>query len=442
MQRAGLAIAQLAMALAPHARVFWIACGPGNNGGDGFACASHLSRWGKTVVASTLSSLQTYSAPAQSAYFAALEAGVNISAQAPEQFDFCIDALFGIGTLRPFESIHVDWIERMNSGRAPVLAIDLPSGLQGDTGVVTQPHVRADHTLSLLTLKPGQFTNGGRDACGEIWFHGLDCASSQRADATLIGDAVAVQRPHNSHKGSFGDVAIIGGAKGMTGAALLAASAALHGGAGRVYVQLEEGPDAGFVLPPECMLREFEQLPLAALTVVAGCGAGPGIHTRLEAILQQSARLVLDADALNQIAQTPHLETLVALRPKGQTVITPHPLEAARLLGCDVARIQADRVSAARQLSEKFRCVALLKGSGTVVCAPDGVICINPTGNAKLASAGTGDVLAGLIGARMAAGLDALDAASSAAHLHGLIAQRWPAGQSLTAGALAAALMP
>jgi hydroxyethylthiazole kinase-like uncharacterized protein yjeF len=438
MQQAGLAVAQLALALAPHAHVFWIACGPGNNGGDGFQAAYHLQNWGKAVLVSTCAPATSYSSDALRALSDAREVGVCFTEQAPESFDFCIDALFGIGTLRPFSPLLCNWIERMCDGTAPVLSIDLPSGLNGDTGNLNLHHVQADYTLSLLTLKPGLFTQAGRDACGEIWFNPLQPTSHVAADARLIGPPATPARIHASHKGSYGDVAVIGGAPGMTGAALLAGNAALHGGAGRVFVSLLDHQGA-LALPPELMLRSVDQLPLQG-TVVAGCGGGEAIAQHLPTLLHQAHQLVLDADALNQIARKPEWQALVAQRVFGRTILTPHPLEAARLLGCSTEHIQRDRVHAAQVLARRFQCVVVLKGSGSIVCGPDTLPHINPTGNARLATAGTGDVLAGLLGAHLANTQDAWGAACASVYQHGLTAERWNSNSHLTAAALANAL--
>ena len=439
MQQAGLAVAQLALALAPHARVFWIACGPGNNGGDGFQAAQHLQNWGKAVLVSTSAPATSYSTDALRALGDARAAGVCFTEQAPEYFDFCIDALFGIGSLRPFSALHCRWIERMCDGTAPVLSIDLPSGLNGDTGNLSLHHVQADYTLSLLTLKPGLFTQAGRDACGEIWFNPLQPENRVAADARLIGQATIPQRLHASHKGSYGDVAVVGGAAGMTGAALLAANAALHGGAGRVYVHLLDASASAPAAAPELMLRSAAQWPAQA-TVVAGCGGGEAIADHLPALLQNAKQLVLDADALNQIANATPWQVLLAQRVPGRTVITPHPLEAARLLGCSTEDIQGNRVEAAQALARRFQCVVVLKGSGSVICSPGALPHINPTGNARLATAGTGDVLAGLLGAHFANTHDAWGAACTAVYQHGLTAERWSSSSHLTAAALANAL--
>ena len=251
-------------------------------------------------------------------------------------------------------------------------------------------------------------------------------------------------RAHASHKGSYGDVAVIGGASGMTGAALLAASAALHHGAGRVFVGLLDGPSLS-VDPgqPELMFRSLDALDPAQLTVVCGCGGGHAIAAPLSKLLSTAPRLVIDADAINSIASDTQLEKLLQARQhRGrQTVLTPHPLEAARLMGSSAAAIQSDRLSAAEQLAKRVGCTVGRKGSGTVIAAPGQLTAINPTGNARLATAGTGDVLAGMIGARLANGQEAYQAACEAVWLHGHAADIWPADQALTANALARSFM-
>ncbi len=444
MQRAGLATAQLALAIAPHARRYWIACGPGNNGGDGLEAAMHLQQWGKTPLVSWLGSPDSTPSDARASHALAVAAGVRFVDAPPADCDICIDALLGTGANRAPEGKLADWIAHINTLSVPVLAVDLPSGLNADTGTTPGPCVRASHTLSLLTLKPGLYTAQGRDQAGEVWYESLGadmtCAAPQ---ASLAGAPAATPRRHATHKGSYGDVAVIGGARGMSGAALLAASAALHHGAGRVHVGLlDEAAMAVDPTQPELMFRTPAALDAAALTVVAGCGGGQAIAAQLSRLLSTAVRLVLDADALNSIANDSQLATLLAARGARQrlTVLTPHPLEAARLLACTTAAVQADRLAAAQQLAQRFGCTVVLKGSGTVIAAPGRLPVINPTGNARLATAGTGDVLAGLIGARLAQGQNAFDAACAAVWLHGRAADHWPEDHQLTASALARAV--
>ena len=438
MQVAGLALARLVMAVAPHAQTIWIACGPGNNGGDGFAAASLLQQWGKTPYVSYLEN------PAQPAdAFAARQQaqalGIAIHSDMPQQFDACLDCLFGIGNLRPFDEIHSGWILAMNTASAPVIAADLPSGLNADTGATSGLHVRARYTLSLLTLKPGLFTADGREACGEIWFNDLGVTHEEAPIAKLIGPTNVAPRAHNTHKGSFGDVAILGGATGMTGAAILAASAALHGGAGRVFVGLlDRHAPRWDPCNPELMFRPPESLDKEHMAVVAGCGGSDAIAEHLPDAIRTSAYLVLDADALNHIATSRALRALVAARPANSTVLTPHPLEAARLLASSTAQVQADRIKAAEALADALHATVVLKGSGTIVAAPGHTTAINTSGNGLLASGGTGDVLAGLIGAKLAHGHGAWDAACQAVYQHGAVANHWNPQESgaLTASSL------
>jgi ADP-dependent NAD(P)H-hydrate dehydratase / NAD(P)H-hydrate epimerase len=440
MQRAGLAVARLALAVAPHARTIWVACGPGNNGGDGFEAAMHLKQWGKEPVVTWRGDEGRCPDDARASLQRARAAGVTFAAEPPAQWDLALDALLGIGSTRPPEGALRADIERMNAGNAPVLAVDLPSGLNADTGAATQA-VRATYTLALLALKPGLFTLQGRDACGELWFDDLQVAADAvSATATLIAPPAIRRRAHASHKGSYGDVAIVGGAPGMAGAALLAGRAALHHGAGRVLVGFLD-PDAGGLdaAQPDLMIRPWDRLALADMSVACGCGGGDAVRLAVPRVLGARA-LVLDADALNTIAADPQLQSLVQARGRrgAPTVLTPHPLEAARLLAQDTKAVQADRIASARALAERFASVVVLKGSGSVVASPQGAVRINPTGNARLAIAGTGDVLAGWIAARLASGEeDAFDAASHAVYLHGLAADRWGADEALTAGALA-----
>ena len=444
MQRAGLATARLAMAITPHAQRVWIAAGPGNNGGDGLEAAMHLAQRGVSVALSLLAEPARLPADAARSLARARAAGVAIDAALPAAdalhgFDLAIDALLGIGASRAPEGVLAEAIELLNRCRGPRLAIDMPSGLHAQTG---QPlgamTVRATHTLSLLTLKPGLFTGVARDCVGEVWFDGLDVPSPAGApDAWLAGAKHASARGHNLHKGSFGDLAIVAGAAGMAGAALLAARAGLAAGAGRVFVQalgasaLELDP-----MHPELMFRpgllDERARALRLACIACGCGGGSAVHAVLPQVLALPARLVLDADALNAVAADTALQALLASRAaRGHaTVLTPHPLEAARLLGITTREVQADRLLAAARIAERWRCTVLLKGSGSIVAAPGRVPSVNPTGNAALASAGTGDVLAGWLAGSWAgrAMTDGFDVAVETAWLHGAAAPTSPTG--------------
>ena len=411
LQRAGLAVARLALAVAPHAQRIWVVCGPGNNGGDGLVAATHLHRAGVKVQATLLGNAQGLPDDARQALASALQEGVAVSSASPTQTpDLVIDALFGLGASRPPRGAFAEAITAINRMSTAVLAVDLPSGLSADTGQrLGAVAVVATHTLSLLTLKPGLFTGAGRDHAGQIWLDTLGLPDAQPAPSAALAaaDALAVLGPraHASHKGSHGDLAVVGGAPGMTGAALLAARAALASGAGRVFVSLLDAAGLACDLQqPEVMFRpqwwRSDPVTLARSTVVCGCGGGAAVRAVLPTLLSRCARLLLDADALNAVAADPGLSPLLQARAaRGQvTVLTPHPLEAARLLGCEVAAVQADRLHAARTLALRHGCLVLLKGSGSVIAMADGGLVINPSGNGLLAAGGSGDVLAGWIG--------------------------------------------
>ncbi len=468
MDRAGRAAARLALALAPHAQRVWIACGPGNNGGDGLEAALQLRQMGREVWVSLLDPAQgPRPADAQRALARAQAAGVTVLTDAPLEVlaqmgpqDLCIDALLGVGARRAPTGRMADWVARLNRSPAPVLALDLPTGLAPDSGQPLQdaqnlsgPVVHAAHTLAMLAVRPGLWMGQGRDCAGQVWLAPLVDPSpwaEQAPDAWLNPAPAPHARRHASHKGTHGDVAVVGGeglarrGQGMQGAAVLAAQAALHAGAGRVLLAWTDAPDAAPVLPPELMPRQWQALPLDSLTVVAGCGGGLALDEVLAPLIRHSARLVLDADALNALARDPQLQALLAARGQQHgaqaTVLTPHPLEAARLLATDTAQVMADRLQAAQTLADRHGVTLVLKGSGTVIAAPGQVPQVNPTGNGRLACGGTGDVLAGLIGARMAQGLAGPLAAQAAVWQHGALADRWPADHALTAGALARAL--
>jgi hydroxyethylthiazole kinase-like uncharacterized protein yjeF len=444
MQRAGDGVARLALAVAPQARRVWVAAGPGNNGGDGLAAAAALARAGRSVSVTLLSDPERLPADAAAMWSGAQSAGVTMVQGPPATLaadDLAIDALLGIGASRAPSGRIAASIDDLNALPCGVLAIDLPSGLHPDTG---QPFgeriVRASHTLSLLTLKPGLVTGQGRDQAGMLWLDTLGIRVDDAAQAMLAGGPAlaghAILRRHAQHKGSFGDVHVVGGARTMVGAALLAARAAHASGAGRVYVALLDEEGCGVDSErPELMFRPAWWLrpapEIAASTVVCGCGGGPSVRDVLPPLLAHASRLVLDADALNAIGGDIALQSQLRARAARErpTVLTPHPLEAGRLLGMSSKQVQADRLAAARQLADRYACAVVLKGSGTIIAAPQGLPQINPTGSAALATAGTGDVLAGWIGGLWAQHGStstevAIEVATRSVFCHGLAADR------------------
>jgi hydroxyethylthiazole kinase-like uncharacterized protein yjeF len=445
MAHAGLAVARLALAVAPGARRMLVLAGPGNNGGDALVAAGWLQRQGLAVELALLGDPARL--PSDAAW--ALSTGPAPRLGLPDRIeaDLVIDGLLGLGLTRPPDGALARAIRMLQRATVPVLAIDLPSGLEADRGITFDGlAVQASHTLSLLSLKPGLFTAQGRDHAGQVWFDDLGVPAAA-TDCRLIGPPARPDTPHASHKGRFGDVLVFGGAPGMTGAAHLAAHAALAAGAGRVYLGGLGGDHEAGTLRPELMPRPVGSLlevePLRQATVVAGCGGGEAIRGLLPTLLRHAARLVLDADALNAIAtDAPLRDALTARGRRGApTVLTPHPLEAGRLLARDAAAVQADRPAAARALAAEFGAVVVLKGSGTLVAAPDGRLAVNATGNARLASAGTGDVLAGWLGGHWShAGSPAQAAAEATVFRHGLAADQAPGSGPLLAADLIAAM--
>ncbi len=358
-----------------------------------------------------------------------------------------IDGLLGIGQNRPLADELRALVADVNRHDVPVLSVDVPTGLNADTGAILSgvngTCLRAHTTVTLLRDKPGLHTGAGRELAGEVIVEPLGCASARSADAELFDHSLAntllPRRAVNSHKGSFGSVLIMGGARGMQGAAILAATGAQAGGAGKVFISSPNHPiwvaeQAQWMT--RAWLPSFDDIDAIAL----GCGLGnsdAALHA-LDACWNSTVALVLDADALNGLATESRNSTRPA-RPV-ITVMTPHPLEAARLLNCSTADIQNDRCTSALQIAKKFSCVVILKGAGSIVACPQGHYAIINSGAPTLAVAGTGDVLSGVLAALLAQGLSAWDAARLAAFSHGRAGewmyQRLPLGSGLAAGEL------
>lgn len=443
MQRAGASAARHAVRRFAGARRIAVLCGPGNNGGDGYTCAQALRALGREPLCVALAPASATDARAADARWRALGGQTVVRLPDPAGVDLVVDAMFGIGLARTLSGTYAAAVDWLNAARLPVLALDIPSGLDADRGVWIgdRPGVQADATISFLGAKPGLFTADGIEACGDVTIDPLALPMAA-SDAALVGPGLfpEVTRPRrpNTHKGSFGSVQVTGGAAGMLGAALLAARAALRLGAGRVYVDaLDPGGhlslDPG---APELMIRRSAE---ASLTQVIGCGLGDSqaAGERLRALLATRDRSVLDADALNLIAADPALRAALSAGAAVH-VLTPHPLEAARLLNTTVAEVQADRVATARALAHEFSAWVVLKGAGSVIAAPRGDPrwWINPTGSAALATAGSGDVLAGMLGALLAQVDDPAQAVLGAVWLHGRAAEEFAQDIGLVAGEL------
>jgi len=410
MERAGAVAAELAARLVSDERKdVLVLAGPGNNGGDARIAAALLrERFFRVTLATGPDELP-----------------------ATARWSLIIDGLFGIGLKRDIEGDYARLVDYANRQHCPVLALDIPSGLDSDTGRVRGSAVRATHTLTFIALKPGLLTLDGPDHCGEISVAdlGVDTsgASAWVADPALF-KGILKARPHNFHKGLAGSLAIFGGAAGMTGAALLAGRAALKLGAGRVYLGLLDHTLHVDPVAPELMIRHADDalgLDLDAMVVGPGLGTSERAETLVGAALASDMACVVDADALNLIAESEDLRKACARR-ESETLLTPHPAEAARLLGSTTAAVQADRVKAACLLAENLNAHVVLKGAGSICVARDGHWFVNRTGHAGLSSAGTGDVLAGFLGALLAQRYSGETSLVLGVHLHGAAAAGLP----------------
>ena len=399
MERAGTAAAELAAKLASGKDILVLA-GPGNNGGDARIAAERLrERFFRVTIATRMDEI-----PAA-------------------KWGLVVDGLFGIGLGRDIEGEYAALVDYANRQECPVLALDIPSGLHSDTGRVLGRAVRATHTLTFIGLKPGLLTLDGPDHCGEISVADLGLPP-QDANAWVTSPGLFAgalkRRALNYHKGLAGTLGIVGGASSMTGAALLAGRAALKLGAGRVRVGLLE-PIAVDPVAPELMLAHADELlgaDLDALVIGPGLGQGERAETLLGAALSSELPCVLDADALNLIAENADLRHACARRT-AETLVTPHPAEAGRLLAETTAAVQADRVKAARALGENLNAHVVLKGAGSILVARDGHWFVNRSGNPGMASAGMGDVLSGMLGALLAQRYNGETALVLGTHLHG-----------------------
>ncbi len=460
MQRAGAAVARAARQLlsspASGARLL-VVVGPGNNGGDALEAATLLASEGHQV-SIVMPQIPSHAPPdAQRALDKARQSTarfVPAESLAPvDEWDLLIDGLFGIGLTRPLEGVFARLVVYMNTQSCPCLAIDVPSGLDADHGTIvggsTAVAVRASTTVSFIADKPGLHTAQGRDHAGEIIIDTLAVDASlypaplARLSQPVMFRHLATPRSHASHKGSYGDLVIMGGASGMGGAVLLAARMGAMAGAGRVYAGFIDAAPAFDPLYPELMCRDADALPLSSGAVVVGTGLGQSRHAHdaLSRALASELPAVLDADALNLIAAEPALQQKTRQR-RAPTLLTPHPLEAARLLGTSATSVQADRLGTAHELAAFFLSTVILKGSGTVITDQHGLQVINTTGNPALATAGTGDVLSGLCGALLAQHWPVWEAALAAVWMHGKAADEMVDEGIGPRGLMASELLP
>jgi hydroxyethylthiazole kinase-like uncharacterized protein yjeF len=454
MERAGKGAAGILRAGWPKLRgPVVVCCGRGNNGGDGFVVARHLrtARLGAEVwLIGRRDAVRGDAAEMLDRWRGAVTT-VETAGQVEalrRRLAHCglvVDALLGTGLNAPVEGVFGAVIDAINAAGRPVLAVDIPSGLSADTGHPLGRAVQADITATFAFAKVGQVTYPGAALCGQLEIVDIGIPPEAVAaigprmrllEAAVVGRLLP-RRARDAHKGTFGHVLVLAGSRGKTGAALLAAEGAARAGAGLTTLAT-----AGSLLPVlEGRVREVMCEPLpdgadgtaalgdgtAIAALLAGraavvCGPGLGQHDGVRALVHHVVRharapLVLDADGLNAVAGT----AVLAERP-APTVVTPHPGEMARLLGCSTADVQADRLAAARRCAAQHGVVTVLKGARTVIATPDGACAISPTGNPGMGSGGMGDVLAGVLGGLVAQGLDAWAAASLGVFVHGAAA--------------------
>jgi NAD(P)H-hydrate epimerase len=446
MLRAGEAAFTVARENYPSARHWIILCGHGNNGGDGYVVARLAQAAGIAVTLLAQDNDKPLPDEASEAREAWLNAGGVIHAHErawPEDIDLIIDALLGTGlTSAPREPVET-LIARANSHSAPVVALDIPSGLLAETGATPGAVIHAAHTITFIALKPGLLTGKARDVTGVLHHHalGLDAwlntqtTQLTRVDASQLSHWLPPRRP-TSHKGDHGKLVIIGGDHGTAGAIRMAGEAALRAGAGLVRVLTRIENIAPIVTArPELMVHELTPQSLDdalewADVVVIGPGLGQQTWGKQALRKVENVRkpMLWDADALNLLAINPD--------KRHNRVLTPHPGEAARLLHCSTAEIESDRLLSAQRLVKRYGGVAVLKGAGTVIADEEHGIAIVDAGNAGMASGGMGDVLSGIIGALLGQHLSPYDAACAGCVAHGAAADVL-AAQSGTRGMLA-----
>lgn len=440
MLRAGEAVAKRVKAHPEKDVLILVLAGPGNNGGDAWVAAEMLRKAKRNVAVLGLGTPRWNEAVAQKSHDAYVAGGGKVLRALPREVDaaLVVDGLFGIGITRAPSGAFADVIARVNQwhreGRATVIAIDIPSGLAADTGIAHTPTIEADVTMTFIAAKPGLFTADGPDHAGEVVVEPLGSDIAAGDGSVLAREEMAVLIPSrraNTHKGTYGSVAVLGGAEGMAGAAVLAARAALHMGPGKVFMGLFDNARPAFdPLNPEIMLRDARALARDADmdAFAIGMGAGETGAAAMLAVIGHGKPTVFDADALNALAANPSIRAAFQAKiaenahQSSSFILTPHPGEAARLLGTSTAQVQADRVTAAKKLAADWSVVAVLKGAGTVVAHPDGRYTINTTGNPGMASGGMGDALSGMLGGLLAQGMSSWDAARLAVYLHGAAA--------------------
>lgn len=452
MRRAGQAIVDIIRQKFSSDKKIIVLCGAGNNAGDGYVVARLAKQAGYTVKLISLIDTEKLTGDARQACLHWLECG-EIQSYQPDllepdllgQADFVVDALLGTGLGREVSGEWARLIHAVNSSALPVIAVDVPSGLNADTGAIAGVAIVADYTVSFIGLKTGLFTGSGRACCGEVFFHDLavpaEIYGRVTADARLLDNRPPLlpARPQDMHKGQCGHVLIVGGNTAMAGAVILAAKAALRSGAGLVSVFTRAPHQMAVTIAcPEAMVvgdnTTDHKIPHYLLSRVSHIAVGPGLgkdawaEQCLAQCLQSQKPMVIDADALNLIA-------IQKIRPVAQCVLTPHPGEAARLLQMDTLAVNHDRLAAVKSIFQQYssssatEMAVILKGSGSLIYAGRR-LSVCPYGNPAMATAGMGDALTGVVAALMAQGLSPMQAAETAVLAHALAGDLAARGRS------------
>lgn len=430
MTRAAAAALDEALQRFPDAKRWQVICGSGNNGGDGYVLARLAAARGIGVSVLALSSPDKLEGDAATAHqdFAAEGGAVAMfETTLDEESDLLVDALLGSGLERDVEGRYAEAVQRINDHSAAVLALDIPSGLHGDSGAIMGVAVRAAMTVTFVGLKSGLFLKEGPNCVGELRFAGLgipaDCLATQVAELKRISDGAVrpllAPRRRDSHKGDFGHVLVVGGGPGMSGAVRLCGEAALRSGAGLVSLATHPSHHAMIAaVRPELMCHAADspadlEPVLERATVIAlgpGLGTGEWSQAMFEAIMRSDLPMVIDADGLNLLGRT-ELHRM-------DWILTPHPGEAGRLLGSSAADVQQGRRAALLKITEKFGGTVVLKGSGSLVSAAEGATWLCAAGNPGLSAPGMGDVLTGIIAGLRAQGLSTEMAAVAGVEVH------------------------
>jgi NAD(P)H-hydrate epimerase len=441
MDRAGRAAFAVLRARWPEARALTVCCGSGNNGGDGYVIARLALEVGMRVELIALKAPGELAGDAGTAAADWRNAGGQLAdPDRPLSGEVIVDALLGTGLDRAPAGAYARLIERINDCGKSVLAVDVPSGLNADTGMPLEPAVRADVTVTFIGNKRGLHTGQAGYWCGQRLYFDLATPAAIHqdidADARLLdvddlNNWLPPRRP-DTHKGDLGHVLVIGGDAGMAGAPVLAGQAALRAGSGLVSLATRaEHAGLASSVQPELMAHGVETLGALdalieradALALGPGLGQGDWSRAIWQRALSAGQPLVMDADALNLLVSSDQ-----GVAPAG-AVLTPHPGEAARLLGCGVAEVQADRFAAVRAMAKRYGAVVVLKGHGTLVAEPNGSLAVCPCGNPAMASAGMGDTLTGIVASLMGQGLGPFDAACCGVLVHALAGDRAALGR-------------